>query len=177
MGFSRWEYWSGLPCPPPGDLPNPGIELESPALAGGFFSAEPPGKPHKSISYVLYYATMIVFSILLLLFLYLKFFFNFIEVQVVSKIIRYLKCTMWFDTYVYCEMITPIQLINTSIILCVRTKLFYSRSRFKLCTILLSTIATILYIRPSDLFHLLFLKLIILEYSCFIGLPRWLSVK
>ena len=41
MGFSRQEYWSGLPCPPPEDLPDPGIELESltsPALAGGFFT-------------------------------------------------------------------------------------------------------------------------------------------
>ena len=41
MGFSRQEYWSGLPCPPPGNLPNPGIELMSvmsPALAGGFFT-------------------------------------------------------------------------------------------------------------------------------------------
>ncbi|CAI9158760.1 unnamed protein product [Rangifer tarandus platyrhynchus] len=41
MGFSRQEYWSGLPCPPPGDLPDPGIEptsLMSPALAGGFFT-------------------------------------------------------------------------------------------------------------------------------------------
>ena len=41
MGFSRQEYWSGLPCPPPGDLPDPGIEpssLISPALAGGFFT-------------------------------------------------------------------------------------------------------------------------------------------
>ena len=41
MGFSRQEYWSGLPCPPPGDLPNPGTEptsLTSPALAGGFFT-------------------------------------------------------------------------------------------------------------------------------------------
>ena len=40
MGFSRQEYWSGFPCPPPGDLPNPEIEpvsLMSPALAGGFF--------------------------------------------------------------------------------------------------------------------------------------------
>ena len=34
-GFSRQEYWSGLPFPPPGDLANPGIELVSPALAGG----------------------------------------------------------------------------------------------------------------------------------------------
>ena len=41
MGFSRQEYWSGLPCLPPGDLPDPGIEpgsLMSPALAGGFFT-------------------------------------------------------------------------------------------------------------------------------------------
>ena len=39
------EYWSGLPFPPPGDLPDPGIKLMSPALAGGFFTSEPPGKP------------------------------------------------------------------------------------------------------------------------------------
>ena len=45
MEFSRQEYWSGLPFPSPGDLPTPGIEPSSPALAGGFFSAEPPGKP------------------------------------------------------------------------------------------------------------------------------------
>ena len=48
MGFSREEYWSGLPFPPPGDLPDPGIELASPVfptLAGGFFTTEPPGKP------------------------------------------------------------------------------------------------------------------------------------
>ena len=41
MGFSRQEYWSGLPCPPPGDLPDPGIEpksLRSPALAGKLFA-------------------------------------------------------------------------------------------------------------------------------------------
>ena len=41
MGFSRQEYWSGLPFPPPGDLPDPGIKprsLMSPALAGGFFT-------------------------------------------------------------------------------------------------------------------------------------------
>ena len=41
MGFSRHEYWSGLPCSPPGDLPDPGIEpksLMSPALAGGFLT-------------------------------------------------------------------------------------------------------------------------------------------
>ena len=48
MGFSRQECWSGLPFPLPGDLPDPGIELvspASPALAGRFVTTEPPGKP------------------------------------------------------------------------------------------------------------------------------------
>ena len=43
-GFSRQEYWSGLPCPPPGDLPNPGIEPESPALQADSLPAEIPGE-------------------------------------------------------------------------------------------------------------------------------------
>jgi len=49
MGFSRQEYWSELPFPPPGHLPDPGIKpvsLVSPALAGRFFTTKPPGKPH-----------------------------------------------------------------------------------------------------------------------------------
>ena len=41
MEFSRQEYWSGLSFPSPGDLPNPGIEPKSPALVGGFSTAEP----------------------------------------------------------------------------------------------------------------------------------------
>ena len=45
VGFSRQEYRSGLPFPPPGDLPDPGVKLASPALAGRFCTAEPPGKP------------------------------------------------------------------------------------------------------------------------------------
>ena len=47
MGFSRQEYWSGLPFPFPGDLSNPGIEpmsLMSPVLAGRFFTTAPPGQ-------------------------------------------------------------------------------------------------------------------------------------
>ena len=44
MGFSRQEYWSRLPFPSPGDLPDPGIKPASPALACGFFTTEPPGK-------------------------------------------------------------------------------------------------------------------------------------
>ena len=49
MGFSRQEYWSGLPYPPPGDLPNPGIEpasLTSPALAGRFFTTSATWEAH-----------------------------------------------------------------------------------------------------------------------------------
>ena len=48
LGFSRREHWSGLPFPSPEDLPHPGIEPRSPvslALAAGFFTPEPPGKP------------------------------------------------------------------------------------------------------------------------------------
>ena len=51
MEFPRQEYYSGLPFPSPGDLPNPGNEpefLEPPALAGGFFTTPPPGKPKMS---------------------------------------------------------------------------------------------------------------------------------
>ena len=47
-GIMPGEYWSGLPCPPPGDLPDPGIKSMSPAipaLSGGFFTTEPPCFP------------------------------------------------------------------------------------------------------------------------------------
>ena len=45
MGILQAEYWSGLPCPPPGDLPNPGIESRSPTLQADSLPAEQPGKP------------------------------------------------------------------------------------------------------------------------------------
>ena len=45
MSFPRQEYSSSLPFPSPGDLPDPGIKLMSPELAGGFFTTEPPGNP------------------------------------------------------------------------------------------------------------------------------------
>ena len=45
MGFSRQDYWKGLPFPSPGDLPNPGIEPGSPALQLNSLLSEPPGKP------------------------------------------------------------------------------------------------------------------------------------
>ena len=47
VGFFRQEYWTGLPFPTPGDLPNPGIEAAFPALTGRLFTTEPPGRPPK----------------------------------------------------------------------------------------------------------------------------------
>ena len=55
MEFSREEYWSGLPFPAAGDLPDPGIQpasLLSPALASGFFTTAPPGKPLLLLSHM-----------------------------------------------------------------------------------------------------------------------------
>ena len=48
MGFSRQEYWIGLPFPSPGDLPDPGIEAGYPALRGDDLPSEPPGKPQNT---------------------------------------------------------------------------------------------------------------------------------
>ena len=53
MGFSKQEYWSGLPFPPAGDLPQPGTELVSPTLVGIFFTTELPGKPLSNLQVVL----------------------------------------------------------------------------------------------------------------------------
>jgi len=50
MGLPRQEYCNGLPFPPPGDLPDPGIEPAPPGLAGGIFTTETPGKSSISLS-------------------------------------------------------------------------------------------------------------------------------
>ena len=47
MGFSRQEYWSGVPLPSPGDLSNPGIEPGAPTFQGDALTSESPGKPQK----------------------------------------------------------------------------------------------------------------------------------
>ena len=52
MGFSRQEYWSGLPLPSPGDLPDPGIKPKSPALQADTLPSEPPGKPPRILECV-----------------------------------------------------------------------------------------------------------------------------
>ena len=50
MGFPRQEYWSGLPFPPPGDLPDPGIKPMSPTMADRSFTTEQQGKPNTEIN-------------------------------------------------------------------------------------------------------------------------------
>ena len=52
MGFSRQEYWRGLPFPSPGDLPDPGIKLGSPAFQADTLTFEPPGKPRETWKYL-----------------------------------------------------------------------------------------------------------------------------
>ena len=54
MGIPRQEYWSGLPFPSPGDLPDPGIKPVSPVLMGRFFTTESPGKPKRSLPHFYY---------------------------------------------------------------------------------------------------------------------------
>ena len=53
MGFSRQEYWSGLPFPSPEDRPDPGIEPRSPALEADALTSEPPGKPMTNLDCIL----------------------------------------------------------------------------------------------------------------------------
>ena len=60
MGFSRQEYWSGLPFPSPGDLPDLGIEAWSPALQEESLPSEPLGKPKREYIYV-YYVYLLVY--------------------------------------------------------------------------------------------------------------------
>ena len=65
MDFSRQKYWSGLPFPSPGDLPDSGIEPRSPALQAGSLPSEPPGKPNISVfvpctvNFVLVYSNVV----------------------------------------------------------------------------------------------------------------------
>ena len=55
MGFSRQEYWSGLPFPSPGDLPDPGIESGSPALQADSLPFEPPGNTFSTSNVIFFF--------------------------------------------------------------------------------------------------------------------------
>ena len=57
MGFSRQEYWSGLPFPSPGDFPNPGIEPRSPVLQSDALTCEPPGNPNLAATFLHFFKT------------------------------------------------------------------------------------------------------------------------
>ena len=66
-GFSRQDNWNGLPCPPPGDIPDPGIKptsLKSPALAGMSLPLLPPGKPYIYIFFLLFFSIIVYYRIL-----------------------------------------------------------------------------------------------------------------
>ena len=60
MGFSRQEYWSGLPFPSPGDLPDPGTEPRSPALQADALPSERPGKSKSKREYKIYFYHLII---------------------------------------------------------------------------------------------------------------------
>ena len=59
MEFSRQEYWSELPCPSPGDLPDPGIEPGSPVLQVNSLPTEPTGKPNRLLNFVKYFSVSV----------------------------------------------------------------------------------------------------------------------
>ena len=69
MGFSRQEYWSGLPFPSPGDLPDPGTEPGSSALQADALLSEPPGKPMRYIFFFFfnYFFFFLLYNIVLVL--------------------------------------------------------------------------------------------------------------
>ena len=62
MGFSRQEYWSGLPFPSPGDLLDPGLEPVSPALAGGSFTTVSPGNSlnHYTMTFIVVHVEVVI---------------------------------------------------------------------------------------------------------------------
>ena len=63
MGFSRQKYWNGLPFPSPGDLPDPGIKPQSPALQADTLPSEPPGKLGKALTICLSNEELIFFVV------------------------------------------------------------------------------------------------------------------
>ena len=80
-GIFRPEHWSRLPLPTPGDLPDPGIKpmsLVSPALAGGFFTAVPPGKPR---CYIIYITIPLLHYSYISLICYIQKFFYFLQMN------------------------------------------------------------------------------------------------
>ena len=104
MGFPRQEYWSGLPFPSPGDLPEPGIEPVSPVLAGGFFTTELPGKPF------------------LVLWSRLKLSWVFCKIDISFSVLCFLKCIFSVPLHhLYLNLLFPL-----SLLLCILQLRFHS---------------------------------------------------
>ena len=100
MGFSRQEYWSGLPFPSPGDLPDLVIELVSPALASGFFTVEPRGKSWVVIAVNKYESFHFIFSFLR------SSVSNMYNICSVFYSIRQYWCTWWHTDDSLCKHLT-----------------------------------------------------------------------
>ena len=99
--FSRQEYWSGLPFPSPGDLPDPGIETRSPALEADSLPSEPPGKP---------LLMAIVLRILLLIGLSIKQGFKYGQ----SLIFSFYYRKSYAFLLKYCGHLSALQKLNTA---------------------------------------------------------------
>ena len=128
MGFSRQEYWRGLPSPPAGDLPNPGIKLRSlmsPALAADSLPLTPPGKPY---SYVIKHlhrisATHHSYCCLTSLWYYPKFFsFN---LFIHNPNSREFMCT---HSYIHTDILFPKSCLSLLALWCICFSLWSSRS-------------------------------------------------
>ena len=72
MGFSRQEYWSGLPFPSPGDLPDPGIESRSPTLRADSLPSKPPGNPYMCVCVCVYIYMCIYICLNIYMYIYLS---------------------------------------------------------------------------------------------------------
>ena len=96
VGFSGLGYWSGLPCPPPGGLSDPGTEPvppASPALAVGFFTADPPGKSVQC-SIVFYNPQCFFKKILSIIYIYIFYLFQILSFIGYFKILSIFPCAI-----------------------------------------------------------------------------------
>ena len=106
MGFSRQEYWSGLPFPPPGDLPDSGIELVSPvspALAGRFSTTEPPHPSSKPATQHLHPQCLLVLSVCLSL--------TYTHVYELINILSIIILLIMYNYYILCKFCFLIKVV------------------------------------------------------------------
>ena len=120
MGFSRQEYWSGLPLPPPVYLPDLEIELVSPALAGGFFTAEPPRKSWIVIVANKYESFHFIFSFLR------SSVSNMYNIYSVFYSIRQYWCAWWHTDDSVCKQLTYTYSIHNTVHKCTFSSLWFS---------------------------------------------------